>query len=328
MFYLHRQQDGQDIYFLVNSTYLAQKAQVRLAGSVQPMRWDPSTGTERIIAPSFVKDNRTCFDLDLPPVGSVFILVQPAFGPRIIDTNLNIDFMDETYWAGFGRGDEQYVVIEKEGQEEHISIQGTEPTPPLELEGEWEFEPGNENALVIGKWLATDETREAERQAYARPDADTSGWLPMVPGAWSYQLPAEPEHEYPIPVWYRIPFSILPASQGHNARGWFCRLGMVTICQRQTDQGRPERSQMDAQMKAVDITKFLQQGDNLIALRIVVTNATDGLLDLLKLTGHFSLVPHGSGSYRMAAPRNSLPLPPGRLKAIPISLAGPYTAGF
>ena len=104
VFYLHRQQDGQDIYFIINPTYSAQKAQIRLPGSVQPMRWDPSTGTERIIAPSIVKDNRTCFDLDLPPVGSAFILVQPTLRSRIVDTNLNIDFMDETRVGGIWPG--------------------------------------------------------------------------------------------------------------------------------------------------------------------------------------------------------------------------------
>jgi hypothetical protein len=37
----------------------------------------------------------------------------------------------------------------------------------------------------------------------------------------------------------------------------------------------------------------------------VVTNPTDGLLDLLKLTGDFSLAPQGDGTFRIAAPRKS-----------------------
>ena len=68
----------------------------------------------------------------------------------------------------------------------------------------------------------------------------------------------------------------------------------------------PLRSQVDAQMKAVEITPHLRKGDNLIALRLMVTNTTDGLLDLLKLTGDFSLAPQGDGAYRMAAPCKSL----------------------
>ena len=37
-----------------------------------------------------------------------------------------------------------------------------------------------------------------------------------------------------------------------------------------------------------------------------MTNATDGLLDLLKLTGDFSLAPNADGTYRIQAPRASL----------------------
>ncbi|HEY3473587.1 MAG TPA: hypothetical protein VGK56_03200, partial [Anaerolineales bacterium] len=68
----------------------------------------------------------------------------------------------------------------------------------------------------------------------------------------------------------------------------------------------PVRSEVDGQMKAVDITTHLRKGENLIALRLVVTNATDGLLDLLKLTGEFSLAPKGDGTYSIEAPRTTL----------------------
>ena len=165
----------------------------------------------------------------------------------------------------------------------------------------------NENALVIGKWLATQETKGSNWKDYAKPEVDTGDWLAMVPGAWSYQLPAEPEEEYPIPVWYHIPFNAdyLPPKVTMLVDGFAGSEWSLYVNGKQV-KARPERSQVDAQMKAVDITKVLQKGENLIALRIVVTNATDGLLDLLKLTGDFSLVPDGSGSYRMAAPRTSL----------------------
>ena len=59
-------------------------------------------------------------------------------------------------------------------------------------------------------------------------------------------------------------------------------------------------------MKAVEITPHLRQGENLIALRLVVTNPTDGLLDLLKITGDFSLTPRGDGTYSIEAPCTSL----------------------
>jgi hypothetical protein len=40
VFYLHRQKDEQDIYFIINPTYALQKARVSLPGAVQPVQWD------------------------------------------------------------------------------------------------------------------------------------------------------------------------------------------------------------------------------------------------------------------------------------------------
>ena len=307
VFYLHRQQDGQDIYFLINPTYFAQKTQVGLPGSVQPILWDPSTGSERIISPSQVVNGRTRFELELSPVGSAFVLIKPDSGVRVIDTNLTIESVNETQVSGYGRDEEGFALIENGEGQQRLSGNTEEPTPALELDGEWEFKPENENALVIGKWLAIQEAPGKDWKSYAKPDGDTNDWLPMVPGAWSYQLPAEPEEEYPIPVWYRITFTAdyLPAKVTMLVDGFAGSEWSLYVNGKQV-KARPERSQVDAQMKAVDITKFLQTGENLIALRIVVTNATDGLLDLLKLTGDFSLVPEGDGVYRIVAPCHSL----------------------
>ena len=303
VFYLHRQKDGQDIYFIINPTYTAQKAQVSLPGSVQPVHWDPSTGSERLIAPTHVSENRTRFDLDLPPIGSAFILAKPDAGMRIIESNLNIESVEGSKLSGFARVDEAYAVIEKDGKQKRLTFQAEELAASLNLDGEWEFQPENENALVIGKWLATQETKGSNHIAYAKPDTHTQDWLPMVPGAWSYQLPAEPESEYPIPVWYRISFQAeyLPSRVNLIVDG-FAGSEWALYVNGEKANSVPMRSQMDAQMKAVDITTHLQQGENLIALRLVVTNPTDGLLDLLKITGDFSLVPIGGGSYRMAPP--------------------------
>jgi hypothetical protein len=274
-----------------------------LPGSVQPVLWDPSTGSERLIAPSRFIAGRTSFELELSPVGSAFILVRPNTSGRVVATNLTIDAVSESQLSGYGRTSEAFAVIEVEGQQKRVALTAEAPVNPLTLDGEWEFLPEGENALVIGKWLAAQEKKGTAREAYAKPDADTQGWLPMVPGAWSYQLPAEPDEEYPIPVWYRIAFQAeyLPPKTTMLVDGFAGSEWSLYVNGRQV-KARPERSQVDAQMKAVDITSFLQKGENLIALRLVVTNATDGLLDLLKLTGDFSLVSQEDGTYRMDAP--------------------------
>lgn len=307
VFYLHRVKDEQDIYFIINPTYVPQKAQVTLPGKVQPVHWDPSTGIERLIAPSQVIENHTRFNLDLPPIGSAFILARQGSGWRVVETNLNIESINGNQISGFGQTREAVAVVEKEGRQTRLTLQAEEPTAALTLDGEWEFQPESENALVIGKWLATSETPGTSREAYAKPDVDTKAWLPMVPGAWSYQLPAEPDTDYPIPVWYRISFEAdyLPANVNLIVDGFSGSEWSLFVNGEQA-RATPVRSQVDAQMKAVEITPHLRKGENLIALRLVVTNPTDGLLDLLKITGDFSLIPQGDGAYRMTAPCTSL----------------------
>jgi hypothetical protein len=308
VFYLHRQNDGQDIYFIINPTYAVQNAQVTLHGEVQPVHWDPSTGVEKLVAPSKVVDGRTRFDLELPPVGSAFILVKPGSGWRVVDTNLSVESSDGNQISGFGRASGAFAVIEKDGQQKRLTTPSAAPADALTLDGEWEFQPETENALVIGKWLAIHESPGTDINAYTKPGADTQDWLPMVPGAWSYQLPAEPDQDYAIPVWYRTSFKsdYLPLEKFNLIVDGFAGAEWSLYVNGEQVKSAPVRSQVDGQMKAIDILPHLRQGENLIALRLVVTNPTDGLLDLLKLTGDFSLAPEGDDDYRIAPPCTSL----------------------
>jgi hypothetical protein len=307
VFYLHRVNDGQDIYFLVNPTFSIQEAEVSLTGETQPVRWDPSTGEGRPVAPWCFSEGRTRFHITLPPAGSAFILPKPGLSACIIDTNLVIDDISETQITGYGRQREGSVLLEQNGRRNRLSAEAGELPGPLVLEGEWEFQAQDANALVIGKWLARDEAPGTDPASYAGPDADTSsGWLPMVPGAWSYQLPAEPAEAYPIPVWYRIPFQIidLPPRLEVIVDG-FCGSEWQLFLNGQPVETEPVRSAIDSQMQAVDLTDLAQPGENLLAVRLVVTNATDGLLDLVKIMGDFSLEPRGQ-EYAIAAPQRSL----------------------
>ena len=128
----------------------------------------------------------------------------------------------------------------------------------------------------------------------------------MVMGAWSYQLPAEPDRPYPIDVWYRISFTVdtVPPRldlivDGFAGSGWdvFVNGEPVTT--------QPVRSAIDSQMQALEITPLVHQGENVIAVRLTVTKATDGLLDLVKLMGDFA-VERVDGSERIGAPRSAL----------------------
>jgi hypothetical protein len=58
-------------------------------------------------------------------------------------------------------------------------------------------------------------------------------------------------------------------------------------------------------MGALAIRPFVVEGENEIALRLVINGPTDGLLDLVKLMGPFTLVEHNSG-YSIAAAKKTI----------------------
>ena len=154
---------------------------------------------------------------------------------------------------------------------------------------------------------------------YAAPDLDTTGWLPMRMGAWSYQLPAEPTQPYPLPVWFRCSCQVdeAPAQLDLIVDG-FAGAEWQLFVNGQAVTSPPVRSAFDSQMQAVAIADYVQQGENILALRLVVTAATDGLLDLLKLVGDFSLRPCGDGE--LCDRGAQAPTPAGALDGAGISL--------
>jgi hypothetical protein len=321
--YLHRVKDGQDLYFFTNPTYTHQTAVVTLTGEGRPVRWDPSTGDNRPVAPWKSGGNRVHFTLVLPSVGSAFILVQPSGSYSVAGTNITIDQVGEAEVGGFGQVEEAFVLVERAGKQSRLKQKASGLADPLILDGEWAFHAEHPNALVIGQWLTGAETPGQGPEAYARPEINESAWLPMVPGAWSYQLPAEPEANYPIPVWYRISFHVdtLAPWVGLIVDG-FAGSEWRLYANGQPVTAAPARSAIDSQMKEVDITPHLRPGRNVLALRLVLTSATDGLLDPLKITGDFRLEKAGDGAFRIAPPRR-------RLDPAPWTVQGyPYYSGI
>jgi hypothetical protein len=173
VFYLHRQYDVQYMYFSVHHPYAVQTAHISLPGEVQTIHWDPSTGADKMTAPSQVVEQRTHFQLELPPVGSAFVLVKRGTGLRVVETNVNIESVEGNRIRGLGRTGEAFAVIERGGQHKRLTAQAGEPAAALRLDGEWEFQPETENALVIGKWLATHETPGTDVSAYTQTGAST-----------------------------------------------------------------------------------------------------------------------------------------------------------
>ena len=298
VFSLHRVKDGRPLYFLVNSTGETQLAHVSVAGEVEPRLWDPSSGEERPIAPSRVEGGRTLFAVELPPVGSAFVLGAAAEGWRVVETDVVVDAVADGRVRAHGPAVAATITVECDGRREQLSASGAAPPAPVVLDGDWQFVAEDGNALVIDELLTIAEGEEGD-EAYAAADAEESAWLKVVPGAWQYQQPAEPDGEYPFAVWYRarfeadhVPGRLELLIDGFAGSDWRLYVNGEAVTT------APQRSQVDSQMQAVDISPALRRGSNVITLRLTLTRATDGLLDLLKLVGDFALA-----DGRIVAPR-------------------------
>jgi hypothetical protein len=283
VFCLHRRRDGQDLYFLVNTTFEPQTMRVRLPGDVPAELWDPTTGETRPAGAS-TNDGWTSFDLTLPAVGSVFVVTAP----------------------------------EREGSPPRDEADAAVHSPPvspaapvLDLAGSWTFTAEDDNALVVTGWVACPEADGAGPGAYAAPELDEAGWQPVVAGAWAYQLPVEPDRSWPIPVWYRVRFDVgdLPGRLALLVDGFDGDDPQVWLNGRAVPWA-PVRSRIDAEMGEVDLTGAAREGGNVLAVRLVLREATGGLVDHVKLVGSFALAGDHETGYRMVA-RPDGPAEPG-----------------
>jgi len=110
-------------------------------------------------------------------------------------------------------------------------------------------------------------------------------------GAWEMQLPQERDEEvYPVELWYRTSFeaeAIPPDARllidGFSGKEFKLFLNGNEI------KNRGIRSRLDAEIKEIDIQKYLLHGRNIVAVKLIAQRRTDGILDLLKITGSFSL---------------------------------------
>ena len=262
LFCLHRVREGRDVYFVVNPTQSEQRATMSIAANGPPELWDPSTGRASPLTPR-PEGSRTTFDLVLPPVGSVFVVAggHDGAGPPI-------------------------QVVRGEAA-------------AITLDGPWSFEAEDDNALVIKAWRATPERDGADPDEYTT--GPTAEWLPVVGGAWAYQLPTEPDRPFPMPVWYRSSFDVLdvPERFALIVDGFDGSDARIYLNGARVD-GRGERARFDAQMREVDLSTLVVRGTNELAIRLVVEGPTGGIVDHLKLVGSFALDGDPDHGYRLA----------------------------
>jgi len=73
LFYLHRQQDGRDIYFISNNLDTSIRREVTLRCTGEPQIWHPTTGEVRPLNYD-LRDSKTIVKLDLDAFEGVFIV--------------------------------------------------------------------------------------------------------------------------------------------------------------------------------------------------------------------------------------------------------------
>jgi hypothetical protein len=295
---LHRRKDERDMFFVINPTFEEQRARVVLPGDVQPILLDPTHGAERPVGSIASEDGGTAFELTLPPVGSTFVVAGPVESRRVVASNLQLERVTGTAAIGWGTSEEGWVDVRVNGHVARATARAEALPKPIVLDGQWRFEPESLNGLVLDRWEASPERQGVHRGSV--DDAEPDGWVSLGHGAWSYQLPGEPQGGYPIPVWYRVPFEVDEVPS---------RLELVIDGFDGSEHGiwlngdrvaAPEvRASFDAQMRTLDLTGHVREGRNELAIRVVVEDPTGGIVDRIKLMGVFSLSGHPGTGHRI-----------------------------
>jgi Glycosyl hydrolases family 2, sugar binding domain len=146
-------------------------------------------------------------------------------------------------------------------------------------------------------------------------------------GAWEMQLPEERDEKvYPVALWYRTTFEAeyIPEDLKLLIDGFKGSSYELYINDQKVNE-TPERSYLDAEIKAVPIKKYVNTGMNSVVVRIVVNTKSDGILDLLKITGDFALRSK-EDQYIITAPKNIVNTGSWTVQGYPFfSGAGDYT---
>ena len=143
----------------------------------------------------------------------------------------------------------------------------------LTLNGVWDF-----------KWYETLESRDMD---FFKTDYDEAGWDTMpVPGMWElngYDVPLYLNIGYPWRTWYKNNPPFVPVERNHagqyrrtfslddswNGKDIFLHIGSATSNVRVWVNGKHVGYSEDSKLEArFDITEYVRQGENLIALEI------------------------------------------------------------
>ncbi|HEX9652821.1 MAG TPA: glycosyl hydrolase [bacterium] len=322
VFYLHRVKDGHDIYFFVNT--LQQDlggVEISFEQKMRPELWNPNTGDSQPLQVYDVKNGRVTIMLDFPASESHVVVMREVLPKSYVSSsNLQIAQFDETSIVGYGNPSQAhaFAVVKNGRNVKRFKSPAKRVLKPIKLGREFDFKLHDDNVLCLGNWKMTIARGDGVTMGFHHPQFDDSGWLNVTHGAWEMQLAQERDQEtYPVTLWYRTAFEIgdLPSNTRVLIDGFSGSSRQLFVNgQPVTDAGR--RSQLDAEIKEVNIQPFVKAGRNVVAVKLIVTRRTDGILDLLKIIGDFALASRKAGTDLESVPAAGLKIvaPKSRLK--------------
>jgi len=300
IFYLHRRKDGYEIYFLANTSKEAKKkVEVSFENVSQPELWNPESGETTPIHVYEIREKRLHITLDFAAAESKVIVLrgEPA-KEHIVKTDLDLISFGDPFIKGSSASNAPIAVEYTRGKS--LVRKQLKPIPqlkPLVFGKQAEFSAEQDNVLAISKWKmyvghVTEKPEEISSLSY-----DDSGWLSVSNGAWEMQLPQERDSEtYPVNLWYRtaffvdeIPNKLRVLVDGFSGSNWRMFFNGMEV----KDRGR--RSWLDAEIKEVDIQQNVKIGKNVLLVNLEANKRTDGILDLLKIVGRFSVAEKRDG---------------------------------
>ncbi len=307
VFYLHRVKDGEDFFFLVNPSHESQRVEVRIRGCWRLERWELETGDIADLAPYAYRDGFTCCTLTLPRVGSIMIHTSAPRAQWIEDANVTLLSQGPDSIRAYGRveGMAQITLASQAGQRT-LSMQAQPSLPALIPADTWQINASTPNALILSNWAADFDNAAYTDQRLADPDFALDGFMPFRMGCWELQLPTErAEKTYPVDLVFvaRFRCRYLPDDLQLMIDGFKCRRYTIAL-NGQPITDTPVRSYLDAEIGTVPL-RNVRIGENRLVIRMTVDGKNAGLLDLLKLTGTFTVGNDEQGDY-IDAPRNTL----------------------
>ena len=295
IFYLHRQKDGYDLYFITN-VLQENKGEVEVTFEKigVPEIWNPNSGEIEPLNVYKIKDDRLSIKLNFPPSESHIIIIRNEKPDTFItESNLSIEKFDGKIIDAFGDPDDDEATLSvfKNKKLNKIKYPVKKKLPVVKLGNKFKFSVEDDNVLCISNWKMKQIDNSDSSIVYSKKIYDDASWLNVTLGAWEMQLPQERDEEsYPVTLWYRTSFEVekLVKNMRILIDGFSASEYRLFINEKEvTDKGR--RSKLDAEIKEVVIDEYLNIGINQVSVRLIVNRRTDGILDLLKIVGDFSL---------------------------------------